>query len=117
MAKRKGLECEVIESAKRGCDFTQSLSVMAEDKGMRTARYVVILLGMISRWRDIRRNVRRHRFRPLLGKEMGNFKNYMFEPGLLPVLPLGGGLQEEGKRGLLFDDTTKNKRYVIKAQI
>ena len=98
MAKRKGLECALIESEKRGCDFTRSLSVMVEDKKMRTARYLVVLLGMISGWRYIGRNVGRHRFRPFPAKERGNFKNYMFEPGSLPasVLPLGGGLQEEG---------------------
>ena len=69
---------------------------MVEDKGMRTARYVAVIWGMISRWGDFRRNVGRHRFRPLLAKEMGNFKNYMFESGLLPVLPLQGHCRKRG---------------------
>jgi len=66
VGKRKGLECALIELAKCGCDFTRSLSALVEDKGMRTTRYVALLLGMMSRWRDIRRNVGRLRFRPLL---------------------------------------------------
>ena len=66
LAKRKGLEYALIESAKCGCDFTRSLAALVEDKGMRKTRYVVVLLGMMSRWRDIRRKVSRLRSRPLL---------------------------------------------------
>jgi len=45
---------------------------------------------------------------------IGNYKYYLFEPGLLPVLSPGG---RGGERGLLFDDTTKNKGYVMKPLI
>jgi len=54
VGKRKGLECALIESAKWGCDFTRSLSALVEDKRMRTARYIAVLLGMIvTRWTEV----------------------------------------------------------------